>query len=50
MKALNKESLRRETGKVLNTFQIDALLARRDAIVKRLEGLGPAAFFDRTGW
>ncbi len=50
LKALNKDSLRRETGKVLDTFQIDALLARRDAIVKRLLGLGPAAFFDRTGW
>ena len=50
LKTLNKESLRRETGKVLTTFQIDAVLARRDAIVKRLQGLGPAAFFDRTGW
>jgi hypothetical protein len=26
------------------------VLARRDAIVARLEGLGPAAVFDRTGW
>ena len=50
MKALDKATLTRETGKYLSTFQIDALLARRDAIVKRLEGLGPSALFDRTGW
>lgn len=50
IKALDKETLRRETGKYLSTFQIDAILARRDAIVKRLEGFGPAGLFDRTGW
>lgn len=50
MKALNRETLRKETGKYLTTFQIDALLARRDAIVKRIEELGPAAVFDRKGW
>ncbi len=50
MKALDKATLTKETGKYLTTFQIDAILARRDAIVKRLEGLGPNAFFDRTGW
>ena len=50
MKALDKETLKRETGKYLTTFQIDAILARRDAIVKLLEGLGPSALFDRKGW
>jgi hypothetical protein len=50
MKALDRETLRKETGKYLTTFQIDALLARRDAIVKRIEELGPAAVFDRKGW
>jgi hypothetical protein len=50
MKALDRDALKRETGKYLTTFQIDAVLARRDAIVARLEGLGPAAVFDRTGW
>ena len=50
MKALDKETLRRETGKYLTTFEIDALLARRDAIVKRIEELGPSAVFDRKGW
>jgi hypothetical protein len=50
MKGLDKETLRRATSKYLTTFQIDALLARRDAIVKHLEGLGPAALYDRAGW
>jgi hypothetical protein len=50
MKALDKETLKKATGKHLSTFQIDAILARRDAIVKRLEGLGPSALYDRTGW
>jgi hypothetical protein len=50
LKVLDKETLRRETGKHLTTFQIDAILARRDLIVKRLEGFGPGALFDRTGW
>ena len=50
LKMLDRETLRKETGKYLTTFQIDALLARRDAIVKRIEDLGPAAVFDRQGW
>ena len=50
LKALDRDALKRETGKYLTTFQIDAVLARRDAIVARIEGLGPAALFDRTGW
>ena len=50
LKVLDKETLRRATGKHLTTFQIDAVLARRDLIVKRLEGFGPGALFDRTGW
>ena len=50
MKTLNKDNLTKATGKYLSTYQIDAVLARRDAIVKRLEGLGPSALFDRTGW
>jgi hypothetical protein len=50
MKALDKETLRKATGKYLSTYQIDALLARRDAIVKRLGELGPTALFDRAGW
>jgi hypothetical protein len=50
MKALDKDSLTKATGKYLSTYQIGAVLARRDAIVKRLEGLGPSALFDRKGW
>jgi hypothetical protein len=50
MKALDRDTLRKQTGKYLTTFQIDALLARRDAIVKRIDELGPAAVFDRKGW
>lgn len=50
MKALDKDTLKKATGKYLSTFQIDAILARRDAIVKRIEGLGPSALYDRTGW
>jgi hypothetical protein len=50
MKTLDKDNLTKATGKYLSTYQIGALLARRDAIVKRLEGLGPSALFDRKGW
>lgn len=50
MKTLDKDALRRATSKYLTTFQIDAILARRDAILKRLDGLGPASLYDRTGW
>jgi hypothetical protein len=50
LKTLDRDALKRETGKYLTTYQIDAVLARRDAIVARIEGLGPAALFDRTGW
>lgn len=50
MKALDKETLRKATSKYLTGYQIDAILARRDAIIKRLDSLGPASLFDRTGW
>jgi len=50
MKTLDKDALTKATGKYLTTYQIGAILARRDAIVKRLEGLGPSALFDRKGW
>jgi hypothetical protein len=50
MKELNKEALRKATSKYLTTFQLDAILARRDAIVKRLDSLGPASLYERTGW
>jgi hypothetical protein len=50
MKTLDKETLRKATSRYLTTFQIDAILARRDAIVKRLDSLGSGALYDRTEW
>ena len=50
MKALDKESLRKATSRYLTTYQIDALLARRDAILKRLDAIGPGALYERSGW
>jgi hypothetical protein len=46
LKQLDKATLAREVGSVLDNWQINSLLARRDAIVKRIEALGPAALFD----
>ena len=48
LKELNAEVLKREVGNHLDSWQIRALLARRDAIVKRIESLGPTALFDRN--
>ena len=50
LKALNRETLRASIGKYVTTFELDALLARRDAILKRLDSLGPAALYDRITW
>jgi hypothetical protein len=46
LKALDRDTLKREVGKWLDDGQIKALLARRDQIVKKLESLGPSALFD----
>jgi len=48
LKALDRDTLKREVGKELDEGQIKSVLARRDAIVKKLESLGPSALFDRT--
>jgi hypothetical protein len=48
LKALDQPTLKREVGKWLDDGQIKSLLARRDAIVKKIEALGPAALFDST--
>jgi hypothetical protein len=48
LKLLDKDTLKREMGSMLDDWQIRSLLARRDLIVKRLEALGPVALFDRT--
>jgi hypothetical protein len=47
LKRLNEETIKKEAGSVLDQWQIRALLARRDAIVARLESLGPSAIYDR---
>ena len=48
LKALDLPTLKKELGKQLDEGQIKSLLARRDAIVKKLEAIGPTAFFERS--
>lgn len=47
LKRLDTETLERELGRWLTGWERDAILDRRDAIVKLLEARGPAALFDR---
>lgn len=47
MKQLDKPTLQKALGDVLTGDEIDALLARRDAIVKQLEAAGPSVLFSR---
>jgi hypothetical protein len=46
LKKLDKETLKREVGRYLQSWEIDALLKRRDAIVAIIEGRGEAGLFD----
>ncbi len=46
LKKLDKESLKREVGRYLQTWEIDAMLKRRDAIVSIIESRGDAGLFD----
>ncbi len=48
LKTLDRDKLKAEVGRQLDDGQIKSLLARRDAIVKKLEEFGPSALFDRT--
>jgi hypothetical protein len=48
LKRLDKDIVKKEVGTSLDEWQIKSLLARRDAIVARLEKLGPAALYDRA--
>jgi hypothetical protein len=48
MKKLDRETLKRDVGKQLDDGQIKSLLARRDAIVKKLDSLAPSSLFDRV--
>jgi hypothetical protein len=47
LKQLDEPTLKREMGPLLDQWQIRSLLARRNAIVEKLEKIGPAALFDR---
>jgi hypothetical protein len=48
LKALDRDTLKKELGKYLDDGHIKSLLSRRDEIVKKLESLGPAALYDRA--
>ncbi|MCA1562929.1 MAG: hypothetical protein LC753_18840 [Acidobacteria bacterium] len=48
LKALDRQTLKRELDDYLLNWEIDGLLKRRDAIVAHFEKLGPAALFDRA--
>ena len=48
LKALDRDTLKKAVGTHLDDWQIRAVLARRDAIVARLEKFGPSALFDRV--
>lgn len=50
LRALDKDAVKKSLGKYLTSFEIDALLARRTAILKRLDALGPSALYDRMPW
>ena len=47
LKALDRATLKRELGDYLDDGHIKSILARRDLIVKKLEGLGPTVIYDR---
>jgi hypothetical protein len=48
MKQLDRDVLRKQLGDVLTRNEIDALLSRRDAIVRQIESAGPAVLFSRA--
>jgi hypothetical protein len=47
LKDLDRASLKRELGDYLSDFEIDSMLARRDAIVAMIDKGGPGAVFER---
>jgi hypothetical protein len=47
LKTLDRDLLKRELGAYLDDGQIKGILSRRDAIVSKLESIGPSALFDR---
>jgi hypothetical protein len=46
IKQLDKDSIRAAVGNTLQTFEIDAILKRRDEIVEMIEKRGENALFD----
>lgn len=50
LRTLDRDTLKKSIGKYLTTFELDALLARRDAILQRLGSLGQSALYDRVPW
>jgi hypothetical protein len=50
IRALDRTTLKSSLDKYLTTFELDALVARRDAVLKRLDSLGPSALYDRIPW
>lgn len=46
IKKLDKDSVKREVGRYLQAWEIDAMLKRRDAIVSIIESRGDAGLFD----
>ncbi len=49
LRQLDRETLKKQLGDVLTRDEIDALLARRDAILTHLDAAGPSVLFDRIG-
>jgi hypothetical protein len=50
LRTLDRNTLDEATRKYLTQYEIAAVLKRRDAIIARLEMLGPASLFDRLPW
>ena len=46
LKMLDRDKLKAEVGRQLDDGQIKSLLERRDAIVSKIESMGPTALFD----
>jgi hypothetical protein len=47
LRNMDRDALRQELKNYLNPTEIDALVARRDVIVERIEKAGPRAIFER---
>jgi hypothetical protein len=50
LRALDKDTVKKSIGKYVTSFELDALMARKEAVLKRLDALGPGALYDRIPW